>query len=155
MIPRFSTGRTPRLQARRAFTYLELVASVMLVAMAGICAVTSWSLAPKAVGNKRMTEMSVQLAVLELERLKGVGYDHLVETTVGAPYVSYFDKNGGSLGSATGAVFKVKSWVITQDTNNDNTYDSLDLRELTVEIWNPTESQRYERAQTLLAFGGI
>jgi len=139
--------------ARRGFTYLELVASAMLVAIAGMGAILSWRLAPQAVANKRITEMSVQLATSELERLKAVKYQSLSDTTT--PNVFYYDKNGSALGSAAGATYKVKSTVVTQDTNGDSLYDSLDLRELTVEVWNPTETKRYEQAQTLLAYGGI
>jgi type II secretory pathway pseudopilin PulG len=140
---------------RRGFTYLELVASVMLVAIAGTCAVMSWGLAPKALATKRLTEMSVQLASAELERLKAFTYQQLLDTPVSSPNVQYFDRYGTLLASSTGAAYKVKSWVITQDTNNDGTFDSVDLRELTVEVWNPVETSQYERTQTLLAFGGI
>lgn len=139
--------------ARRGFTYLELVASAMLVAIAGMGAILSWRLAPQAVANKRITELSVQLAASELERLKAVKYQALSDTT--SPNVFYYDKNGSVLASATGATYKVKSTVVTQDTNGDGIYDSLDLRELKVEVWNPAETKRYEQAQTLLAYGGI
>jgi len=142
-----------RQRTRRGFTYLELIASAMLVAIAGMGAMLSWRLAPQAVANKRLTEMSVQLAVSELERLKAVKYQNLSDTTT--PNVFYYDKNGGALVSSTGATYLVKSTVLTQDTNGDNLYDSLDLRELTVEVWNPAETQRYEQAQTLLAYGGL
>jgi hypothetical protein len=116
-------------------------------------AILSWRLAPNAVANKRLTEFSVQLAVSELERLKAYKYEGLDDTTT--PNVFYFDKNGGALVSATGATYKVKSWVSTQDSNNDGVLDSLDLRELKVEVWNPLETKRYEQAQTLLSFGGV
>jgi type II secretory pathway pseudopilin PulG len=144
------TGRS-----RRGFTYLELIASVMLVALASLGAVLSWRLAPQAVANKRVTELSVQLAVSELERLRAYGYEGLTETPVTAPNVFYFDKSGVALGSSTGASYKVKSWVITLDSNGDNAKTSADLRELTVEVWNPGETRRYERAQTLLTSGGV
>ena len=148
------TSRTSK-RLRRGFSYLELVASVMLVALAGTCAVMSWGLAPKALAAKRLTEMSIQLGGAELERLKSLKYEQLVDTAVNAPNVQYFDKFGALLGSSTGSTYKLKSWVITQDTNHDGTLDSVDLRELTVEVWNPAETSRYEQTQTLLAFGGI
>lgn len=140
---------------RRGFTYVELVASVMLVAIASLSAVATWSLAPRALANKRLTEMAVQLAVQELERLRAFRYDGLTETPAAAPNVFFFDKHGAPVPSATGAEYQIKSWVITRDTNGDNLFDTSDLRELTVEVWNAGETKRYERAQTLLAFGGL
>lgn len=140
---------------RRGFTYLELLASVMLVALASLGAILSWRLAPQAVANKRVTEMSVQLAVSELERLRAFRYAGLTETPPAAPNVFYFDKAGSLLASATGAAYKLKSWVITTDSNGDGIANSADLRELTVEVWNAAETRRYERAQTLLTAGGV
>lgn len=140
---------------RRGYTYLELIASVMLVAIASLGTVLSWRLAPQAVANKRVTEMSVQLAVSELERLRAFRYTALTDTPNASPNVFYFDKSGAALASSTGASYLVKSWVITQDSNGDNVRNDSDLRELTVEVWAPGETRRYERAQTLLAPGGV
>ena len=142
-------------RVRRGVTYLELVASMMLVAIAAACSMASWNLAPKILNNRRATEMAVTLASQELERLKAFKYDGLTVTAVGSPNVFYYDKSGGLLGSATGATYKVKSWVIPQDSNGDSVLTTADLRELSVEIWTPTESKRYERAVTLLTKDGI
>ena len=142
-------------RARRGVTYLELVASMMLVAIAAACSMASWNLAPKILNNRRATEMAVMLASQELERLKAFKYDGLTVTPVGSPNVFYYDKSGALLGSATGATYKVKSWVIPQDTNGDGNLTTADLRELTAEVWTPTESKRYERALTLLTKDGI
>jgi hypothetical protein len=128
---------------------------MMLVAIAGACSVASWGLAPKILANRRATEMSVMLAAQELERLKAFKYDGLTVTPVGTPNTFYYDKLGALLGSATGATYKVKSWVIPQDSNGDSVLNTADLRELTVEVWTPNESRRYERAVTLLTKDGI
>jgi type II secretory pathway pseudopilin PulG len=140
---------------RSGVTYIELLASTLLVAIAAAGAFATWSLSLRAPANKRVTEMSVQLAVREIERIKAQKYAGAPETASNSPVVTYFDLYGNTSASAPSRGFQVKSWVITQDTNNDGSFDSSDLREITVQVWDSAGTKMYEQAQTMLSFGGV
>src|SRR5262249_9782183 len=125
-----------------------------LIAIAAVAAFASWSVAVRAAGNKRVTEMAVYLAVREIEHLKAQKYINLADNAANSPNVSYYDKNGAPVGSATTGGYKTKSWVTAID-NRDNTTNTEDLREIKVEIWNSGETKKYDTEQTLLTFGGL
>jgi prepilin-type N-terminal cleavage/methylation domain-containing protein len=147
------TGRIAR-RARRGLTYLELLVAALIIAIAASAAFASWGIAGRAAGNKRVTEMGVYLAVREIEHLKSQKYINLPDNAANSPNVSYYDKNGAPVGSATTGGYKVKSWV-TIIVNRDAVSNTEDLREIKVEVWDSGETKKFDTEQTLLTFGGV
>jgi prepilin-type N-terminal cleavage/methylation domain-containing protein len=147
------TGRLAR-RAWRGLTFLELLVAALIIAIAASAAFASWGVAGRAAGNKRVTEMGVYLAVREIEHLKTQKYINLADTGANSPNVSYYDKNGASVGSATTGGYMVKSWV-TVIVNRDSVSNTEDLREIKVQVSNNGGTKIYDTEQTLLTFGGL
>lgn len=137
----------------RGFTYTELLIAVVLVAMAGTYAVSTWSLSSRAPANKRVTEMGVYIATQELERLKALKYLGLPDTGAN-PVVTYYDRYGAVVTGPVAQGYKAKTW-IRPVVNRDGVPNIEDVLELRVEVWDSRETRRHETARTLLAFGGV
>lgn len=140
---------------RRGSTYVELLVSMILLSIAATAAVATWSMTVRIPATKRAAEVSLTLAVGEMERLKAIKYANLPETTAAAPNVSYFSSAGAPVTAAAARGYEVLSWVVTLDSNADGGMDARDLRELTVEVWNTGRTRRHERLQAQLAQGGL
>jgi type II secretory pathway pseudopilin PulG len=147
--------RRIRSRGRRGFTYAELVVAVCILGLASAGALSTWSMAGRVPATKRRTEMAFSLAVMELERLKAQTYMNLAETAVASPNDAYYEVTGAPVASASPRGFRVLSWVITEDTVANGYFDTGDLRQITVEVWDNTKTTRYDREQTFLAYGGL
>ena len=141
---------------RGGFTYTELLVAVLLVAIAASWGLAAWSISSRAPANKRATEMAVYIATQELERMKARKYMGMSDTPVGSPIVTYYDRYGAPAAGNTAAPrgFQARSWVMPMVDRN-GVADSEDLREIKVEVYDNGGGRMYERAQTLLAFGGV
>jgi prepilin-type N-terminal cleavage/methylation domain-containing protein len=155
------TGRIAS-RARRGMTFLELLVAALIIAIAAAAAFASWGVAGRAAGNKRVTEMGVYLAVREIEHLKTQKYINLADTAANSPNVSYYDKNGAPVGSATTGGYMVKSWVgVSAATNGvdginrDGVSNTEDLRGIKVQVSDNSGTKIYDTEQTLLTFGGV
>lgn len=146
--------RRSSFQLHRGFTILELLAAVVLIAIAAIGAAATWSLSTRAAANRRATDMGNYIAVREMERLKSSKYQSLNDTTTGSPSITYFNRYGDPEGSQVTRGFKVKTW-ISPIVNRDSTTNSEDLREVKIEVRSNDEATLYETARTLLTFGGL
>lgn len=135
------------------FTYLELLMAALILAVATVGALATWSYSSRAPANKRVTEMGVYVATQEIERLKARRYLGIEDTDPGSPLVTYYDRYGGPTGGAVMQGYKVKSF-ITPAVDRDGASNTEDLREIRVEVWDNNEAKRYEEARILLAFGG-
>jgi len=140
---------------RRGASYLELLVSVVILAITGAAAVATWGWSVRVPATKRLAEMGSYLAVTEMERLKALKYANLVETAPASPSQSYFGPSGAPVPTPVARGFQVLSWTTTQDSNADGARNAADLREVVVEVWNNDRTQRYERLQTLLTAGGV
>lgn len=143
----------------RGLTLPEVLVAAIILGIVAAGAAASWSLATKAAANKRAVEIGTAIAVTELERLKALRYEYLTPSPMQGgspvPTVRWYDRYGNWLGaSATTGDFKSKSVIrVVIDRNGER--DREDLLELTVEVWDRDETQLYERARTLLSFGGV
>ena len=137
------------------FSYLELLIAALVLAIATVGALATWSYSSRAPANKRVTEMGVYVATQEIERLKARRYMGLEDTPAGSPLVTYYDRYGAPSASGTPQPqgYKVKAF-ITPAVDRDATPNTEDLREIRVEVWDNNETTRYEEARVLLAFGG-
>lgn len=139
---------------RHGFTYVELLASVLIVAMSAAYAMASWGISSRAPANQRVTEMGVFVATQQLERLKAEKYMTLMDTPAGTPTITYYDRYGAPAAAAAPQGYLVKT-TIGPLVNRDGMINTEDLREIVVEVWDNAQTKRYEQARTLLAFGGL
>jgi prepilin-type N-terminal cleavage/methylation domain-containing protein len=135
---------------RRGFTYVELLVAAILLGIAAAAGIAGWNLSVRAPANKRVTEMAVFIGIQELERMKAKKYLSVHESVI----VQYYDKYGAPVGSAVTKGYKARSWSSAL-INRDGVTNTEDMRELRVEVWDNTETTRYESIQTLLTFGGL
>ena len=142
-------------RGRRGFGYMELLVAVLLVAIASMAALASWSLSLRAPQNKRVTEMGVYVAVQALERLKARKYMGLTDTAENAPMVSYYDRYGSPVDGAAPRGYMVRAW-IRPLINRDGITNTEDLREIEIRVSdNNGTNPPYEQIRTLLTFGGV
>lgn len=140
-------------------TLVEVIAATFILAVVAGGAMASWSLSSRAATNKRAVEMGVAIAVQEIERLKAIRYPYLAPSALSGgtpvPTVRWFDKYGNWLGtSAVTGDFKVNT-VVRVIVDRDDEANSEDLKELIVEVWDADQTRLFERARTLLTFGGL
>lgn len=95
------------------FSYLELLIAALVLAIATVGALATWSYSSRAPANKRVTEMGVYVAVQEIERLKARRYMGLEDTPAGSPLVTYYDRYGAPSASGTPQPqgYKVKAFI--------------------------------------------
>lgn len=153
------SGSVRRRHATRGMTLVEVLVAAMILGIAAGGAVASWGWASKAAANKRATEIGYALCVGEVERLKAIRYPYLTPSAIVSgspvPSIRWFDKYGSWLGSgATTGAFRVET-IVTVLIDRDNTANSEDLKEVVVETWDGNRTKMYDRARTLLTFGGV
>lgn len=157
-MPSVSKSRCPA-RRKRGMTFTEVLVAALILAIVAGGAAATWTMASRAAVNKRAIEMGFTIAVHEIERMKAIGYQNLTPSPIqgGQPVatVRWYDKYGQWLGSsATSGDYKVKTYVRVLIDRNATT-DREDLKEILVEVWDPQETRLFERARTLLTFGGV
>jgi hypothetical protein len=140
-------------------TLTEVLVATMILAIVAGGAIASWSLSSRAAANKRAVEIGNSIAVEEIERLKAVRYPYLTPSPLQGgqpvPTVRWFDRYGNWLGSsATSGDFQARETVVILIDRDDET-NSEDLKEITVEVWDGSAARMFERARTLITFGGV
>ena len=138
----------------RAFTLVELLVSLTLLAMATAAAMASWSISVRAPAAQRALQMAQTICMDEIEQSRAVRYSNLIDTTASAPVVRYYDRLGARANSATATGYQSRTW-ISVVVDRDGTSNSEDVREIRVEIWNGQGTTLMDSARTLLAYGGI
>src|ERR1017187_2653763 len=93
--------RTHRLPVRRGVTFLELLVATLILSVVAAAGVVTWGMTSRVPEITRLTEMGSILAVRQLESLKVLGYDNIVDTKLILP-VFYFDKYGAPISVPTG-----------------------------------------------------
>jgi len=131
----------------------------MILAIVAGGAIASWSLSSRAAASKRAVEIGNSIAVQEIERLKAIRYPYLTPSPIqggqSVPTVRWFDKLGNWLGpSASTGDFQARE-TITVIIDRDGEANSEDLKEIIVEVWDASQTRMFERARTLITFGGV
>ena len=150
-----------RAQRRRTLgmTLTEVLVATMILAIVAGGAIASWSLSSRAAASKRAVEIGNAIAVEEIERLKALRYPYLTPSAMQGgqpvPTVRWFDRYGNWLGGAavTGD-FQARE-TVTVVIDRDGETNSEDFKEIIVEVWDTAQTQMYERARTLITFGGV
>ena len=147
------------MRRRRGFSLLELLAAVVLLAIAAAGALATWSMSSRAAANKRATEMAVYCGVHALERLKTQKYMSLPETgqpadVASTPLVFWYDRNGQPAVSAQAQGYRARGWISTW-VNRDGVTNTEDLRAITVQVTDNAGTREYDRIVTLISFGGL
>lgn len=135
---------------------VELLASVLLLAIAAAGALAHWHLAGAFAQNKRVTEMAVFVGVRELELLKSQRYLSNPNTPSGTPIVRYWDRYGAPAGGPVDRGYKTKT-TVTAVVNRDGVANTEDLKEIVIQVWDAGETgaQPYDTVRTLMSFGGF
>jgi type II secretory pathway pseudopilin PulG len=161
-----SLRRTRRPSSRLGFSYVEVLAAVILLALASAAIIATWSIATQAAADKRVTEMGVFVGTQQLEKMKAETYGYLPDqpanatsvsyltTPTGAASVTYYDRFGALSAASANRGYMVKSWVTPIIDRNGKT-DIEDLREIRIEVGDNTGVHLYDTVRTLIAFGGI
>jgi prepilin-type N-terminal cleavage/methylation domain-containing protein len=141
--------------SKRGFSYVELLAAVLLVSIASAAALASWSISTRAPANKRATEMGVYVGVQALERLKARKYLGVNDTAENAPLVTFYDRYGALAGAAAERGYTVRAWIRPM-VSRDAVLNTEDLREIEIKVYNNALTEPpYEHVRTLLTFGGV
>ncbi len=135
----------------RGFTYLELLAAALILAVASAGALATWHISSRAPANKRVTEMGVYIATQQIERLKARRYLGLPDGSANPP--AYYDRYGAPAAGPAAQGYRAE-WSVTPVIDRDGIVNSEDVREVRVQVWDNGKTRRYEDARVLIAFGG-
>jgi prepilin-type N-terminal cleavage/methylation domain-containing protein len=144
--------RSARGQARRqqGFSFVELLAAVIILLIVAAGAVSTWSLSSRAPVNKRLTDMASMVAVREIERVKSKKYLNILNGTT----TTYYTK-AGAVSGATADNFYLATTVLSTIVDRDGISNTEDVVQVQVTVQNAAGSKTYEVQRTLMAFGGF
>jgi prepilin-type N-terminal cleavage/methylation domain-containing protein len=135
---------------RRGFSFVELLAAVIILLIVAASAVSTWSLSSKAPVNKRVTDMASMVAVREIERIKSQKYLNITNGTT----TTYYTKTG-ALSGANADNFYLATTVITTAVDRDGVVNTEDVLQVQVTVQNAAGTRTYEVQRTLMSFGGF
>jgi prepilin-type N-terminal cleavage/methylation domain-containing protein len=135
---------------RRGFSFVELLAAVIILLIVAASAVSTWSLSSRAPLNKRLTDMASLVAVREIERVKSKKYLNISNGTT----TTYYTK-AGTVSGANADNYYLATTVISTVVDRDGLVNTEDIVQVQVTVQDAANSRTYEVQRTLMSFGGF
>lgn len=140
---------TPR-RLRSAVTYVEVLVASLVLSMASITAIVSWSQLHRIPRTQLMTDRAVSIATTELEVARTAGYLNAVNGTT----VRWYDAHGTMLpNAATSGTFRAEMTI--RSVFKPSVVSDREILEAKVVVTDKSGSRILRESSALLIFGGI